>query len=329
MCVSKVAISIIVPVYKAELYLHRCLDSILAQTLTNFELLLIDDGSLDGSGRLIDEYAKKDKRVKSFHKVNGGVSSARQFGLDRAVGEYVIHVDPDDWVEPNMLEELYTKAKTDNTDMVICDSYSNYANGEVYTKQNVFRTKGKDVLIQFLKGELHGSLWNKLVRRNLFEQYNISFPEKIIRWEDLYVCCRLLYNDISVSYLSSAYYYYDLYSNANSIVRKATMQGLQSQMFFNTELEKVFSEDKYFTDLLFYPKARTIELAFFSDLLIKEEFQALYSEIHYRYSKEYSSSNSRRLVILAFKHYQLACLCSVIFFRMIELKNRIISSLFK
>ena len=119
MCVSKVAISIIVPVYKAELYLHRCLDSILAQTLTNFELLLIDDGSLDGSGRLIDEYAKKDKRVKSFHKVNGGVSSARQFGLDRAVGEYVIHVDPDDWVEPNMLEELYTKAKTDNTDMVI------------------------------------------------------------------------------------------------------------------------------------------------------------------------------------------------------------------
>ena len=83
----------------------------MAQTLTNFELLLIDDGSLDGSGRLIDEYAKKDKRVKSFHKVNGGVSSARQFGLDRAVGEYVIHVDPDDWVEPICLRNFIRKLK--------------------------------------------------------------------------------------------------------------------------------------------------------------------------------------------------------------------------
>lgn len=104
-------VSIIVPVYKAEGYLHRCVDSILAQTFTDWELLLIDDGSPDRSGEICDEYAQKDSRVRVIHKENGGVSSARQRGQDEACGEYTIHVDPDDWVEPTMLEELYQKPK--------------------------------------------------------------------------------------------------------------------------------------------------------------------------------------------------------------------------
>ena len=92
-------VSIIVPVYKAEKYLNRCVDSILAQTFTDFELLLIDDGSPDRSGEICDEYAKKDSRIRVIHKENGGVSSARQRGLDESIGEYTIHADPDDWVE--------------------------------------------------------------------------------------------------------------------------------------------------------------------------------------------------------------------------------------
>ena len=103
-------ISIIIPVYKAEGHLHRCVDSILAQSFTDFELLLVDDGSPDGSGKICDEYAAKDSRVKVLHKQNGGVSSARQTGIENATGEYTIHADPDDWIEPTMLEELYNKA---------------------------------------------------------------------------------------------------------------------------------------------------------------------------------------------------------------------------
>lgn len=112
-------ISIIVPVYKAEKYIHKCIDSILAQTFANFEILLINDGSPDKSGKICDEYAKKDKRVRVFHKENGGVSLARQLGNDNATGEYTIHADPDDWIEPNMLEELYAKAVEDDADMEI------------------------------------------------------------------------------------------------------------------------------------------------------------------------------------------------------------------
>ena len=94
-------ISIIVPVYNAERYLHRCIDSILAQTFRDFELLLIDDGSKDNSGYICDEYAEKDERVKVWHKENGGVSSARNVGLDNARGEWVTFADSDDWLESN------------------------------------------------------------------------------------------------------------------------------------------------------------------------------------------------------------------------------------
>ena len=130
-------ISVIVPVYKAEEYLHRCVDSILAQSFTGFELILINDGSPDNSGAICDEYAQKDNRVKVIHKENGGVASARQCGIDNATGEYTIHADPDDWVEPTMLEELYNKAVEENADMVVCDFYVNTHKSCVYRTQQV------------------------------------------------------------------------------------------------------------------------------------------------------------------------------------------------
>ena len=98
---TKPKISVIVPVYNVEKYLRRCVDSILTQTFTDFEVLLIDDGSTDGSGKICDEYAKKDKRVRVFHKENGGVSSARNLGLDNVRGRYVTFVDADDKISPD------------------------------------------------------------------------------------------------------------------------------------------------------------------------------------------------------------------------------------
>ena len=110
-------ISVIVPVYNAEKYLHRCIDSVLAQTYTDFELLLIDDGSKDQSGEICDEYAQKDARVRVFHQENGGVSSARNLGLDNAKGEWVTFVDSDDWAKPYYIEHLV--ASIDGADLVV------------------------------------------------------------------------------------------------------------------------------------------------------------------------------------------------------------------
>lgn len=211
-------ISIIVPVYKAENYLHRCVDSLLAQTFSDFEVLLIDDGSPDRSGEICDEYAKKDNRIRVFHKENGGVSSARQCGIDNAEGEYTIHADPDDWVEATMLEELYAKAKEEDADMVICDFYVNYGNKQIYKKQKPSSLDHETVLKEMFQ-QLHGSCWNKLIRRSCYKDNNISFDLELSFCEDLYFHIQLLSNPIKITYLNRSFYHYVRDVNPNSIVR--------------------------------------------------------------------------------------------------------------
>ena len=109
----KVLISIIVPVYNAENTLNRCIDSILSQTFCNWELLLIDDGSFDRSGKICDEYAAKNQQINVFHKLNGGVSSARNYGLIKSQGEWVTFIDGDDYIEPNYLSTLLSNVNAD------------------------------------------------------------------------------------------------------------------------------------------------------------------------------------------------------------------------
>ena len=113
-------ISIIVPVYKVEKYLRRCIDSIAAQTFTDWECILVDDGSPDDSGTICDEYAENDKRFRVFHQENAGVSAARNKGLDEAKGEWICFVDSDDWIEKEMLEKMYNLAVKNKAEVVVC-----------------------------------------------------------------------------------------------------------------------------------------------------------------------------------------------------------------
>ena len=230
-------VSIIVPVYKAEKYLNRCVDSILAQTFTDWELLLIDDGSPDRSGEICDEYAKKDFRIRVIHKENGGVSSARQRGLDEAVGEYTIHVDSDDWVEPNMLEELYEKAKQDDADIVICDYFNNIGTKQTICRQCPSSLEPKQVLIELFQ-QLHGSCWNKLARRVCYKQYGIEFPRGINYCEDLFTWVQFLsHKEVKVAYLNKAFYHY--FDNPESITRSYQRSQYETRCEFVKCLEKV------------------------------------------------------------------------------------------
>ena len=116
-------VSIIVAVFNVEKYICRCVDSLLKQTYHNIEIILVDDGSQDNSPEICDEYAKRDDRIKVIHKPNGGVSSARQAGLDAATGDFVIHADPDDYVDADMVELLLSEAINTNSDIVTCDFF--------------------------------------------------------------------------------------------------------------------------------------------------------------------------------------------------------------
>lgn len=278
---ADVKCSVIVPVYKAEALIHRCVDSLLSQTFTDFEILLVDDGSPDNSGKICDEYARKDPRIRVFHKENGGVSSARQFGLDNARGEYVIHADSDDWVEADMLKELYAKAKAEDADMVVCDFYLEKHRKSLYVAQRLSSWTADHVLRELLKHRLHGSCCNKLVRRSLFRTYNISFPREIICWEDLYVNCELMRHNIKVAYVPMAFYHYDCRSNSDSITHKRSMPRLRSQLLFCDHFSQVLGEE--YMEILNASKRSTKELAFRMGAIKGEDFVNLYKDTNSYY----------------------------------------------
>ena len=244
---SQPLVSVIVPVYKAEAYLHKCVDSLLAQTMTDFEVLLIDDGSPDRSGAMCDEYAAKDSRIRVFHKENGGVASARQVGIENVRGEYTIHADPDDWVEPTMLEELYAKAKEDDADMVICDYYIHSSKHISYKSQDIGIFSVNNVIVALFQGELYVSLWNKIVRTSCFCN-NINFDQSVIVAEDVLFCLSLLKNSIKrVVYTPKAYYHYDISINENSLVKTTTSnKRVENGQKLYFAMRKLFNGTSYF-----------------------------------------------------------------------------------
>ena len=172
-------VSIIVPVYNAKEYLRRCVDSILGQEYTDFELLLIDDGSQDGSGAICDEYAAKDMRVRVIHKENGGVSEARNLAMKNARGTYLQFADSDDWITPDATKLLVRMAEEDGCDLVISDFYR--VAGERVSQKGDIEEDGCMTREQFAAHMMenpadfyYGVLWNKLYRRELFQE--IRYP---------------------------------------------------------------------------------------------------------------------------------------------------------
>ena len=237
-------VSVIVPVYNAEKYISKCVDSILGQTFKDFEIILVDDGSPDGSGVICDEYALRDSRIRVIHKANGGVSSARQCGLDNARGEYTIHADPDDWVEPDMLEALYAKAKAEDADMVICDYYVEFGKKTELKQQQPSALDSETVLREMFQ-RLHGSLCNKLVRRACYKDFQISFPPEVHYSEDLYVVVSLLLHPIKVAYIPRAFYHYNQTANPNSISRSAGKRTYEWFVAANEKISSLLDEKRF------------------------------------------------------------------------------------
>lgn len=283
-------VSIIVPVYKAEAYLHRCVDSVLAQTFTDFELLLIDDGSPDRSGEICDEYAQKDSRIRVIHKTNGGVSSARQRGQDVACGKYTIHVDPDDWVEPTMLEELYQKAKDDNADMVICDYYTNEGSQQNYIKQEPTKLDNNVVLYELFQ-QLHGSCWNKLVKRACYIG-KANFPKGINCCEDLIWCILVLKCKPKISYLGKAYYHYMITttdSQSKSISAERSLQDLKMLHMLDLLCDNKAVLIAMYKRIVPYVMKRAMKTNSFDSSYFKNNFR--------RYSKWIITSSNHSLIL--------------------------------
>ena len=199
-------VSIIVPVYKVEDYIRECLDSILAQTYPYFELILVDDGSPDNCGRICDDYAKGDNRIKVVHKVNGGISSARNAGLEVAKGEWIMHVDGDDWIEPDMIESLIEAAQITGADMVIGD-FVKYGPSAGYNKLPTWSSDKKKSMTNYI-AYVMTTIWGSIAKRSLYADHFLKSPEDISYCEDFHLIVRLCHVAKKVANVHRPFYHY-------------------------------------------------------------------------------------------------------------------------
>ena len=183
-------ISIIMPVYKVEKFVGKTIESILGQTLEDFEFFAIDDGSPDNSGKICDEYAKKDARIKVIHKKNGGAPEARNVAIEKATGKYMYFIDSDDWIEKDMLQNMYELAEKNSADLVVTGFCMEYfeKNGYVTYKNQIedFVYKNKDEFrksaYKYLNNSILSLPWNKLYLSERIKKENIRFPNT--KWDD-------------------------------------------------------------------------------------------------------------------------------------------------
>lgn len=212
---TEVKVSIIMPVYKVEDYVGKAIESIQAQTLKEFEFLIVDDGSPDRSGEICDEYASRDSRIKVIHKENGGAPSARNVAIDIAKGKYMYFMDSDDWAEPTMLDDMYNLAERDNAQLVVAGFFI-----DTYYSENEYRTdhfvcesatfgsadEFRANAYKLFDKNLLYTPWNKLFRASYLKENNLKFPQTF--WDDFPFVLTVIRNIDRVTVTSDEYYHF-------------------------------------------------------------------------------------------------------------------------
>lgn len=241
-------ISIIVPIYKVEPYLHRCIDSILDQTYKNLDIILVDDGSPDRCGDICEEYAKKDDRIKVIHKENGGLSDARNFGIDAAEGAYLSFLDSDDWVHSEYVERLYKLIKDTKSDISACD-FLRTATEDVatdFSDETVYEFSNIEALEQYTDGFYVQMVvaWGKLYKHKLFD--GVRFPVGRIH-EDEFTTHKLIHKSKKVVYSTVKLLYY--WQREDSIMKSDFNLNQKLDALDSYEQRATFFDEEGLTEL--------------------------------------------------------------------------------
>ncbi|MBF0597461.1 glycosyltransferase family 2 protein [Faecalibacter rhinopitheci] len=243
---SSPKISVIVPVYNTALYLPKCLDSILNQTFGDFELLVVNDGSKDNSQQIIDQYVEKDKRIVSIIKENGGLSDARNVGIDQAKGEYIAFIDSDDYIDSKMFEKMMDLAQKHQSEIVFCDLVKVDENGKEFRDLRQSPQLPEKIILNddlTIFGEMSCFACNKLFKRSLFEKHRF---QKGIHFEDIELIPKLVIDSIIISKINQPFYKY--FERQDSITKTHTRKGLD--MFIAIEnITNYFKQSQYNNNL--------------------------------------------------------------------------------
>lgn len=254
-------ISVIVPIFNVEMYLHQCVDSIVAQSYTNLEIILVDDGSTDNSASICDEYAVKDKRVRVIHKPNEGLVRARKDGLMIAGGDFIAYVDGDDWIEPSMIKRLYDTMVEEKVDLTMCGRYED--TGDVhkpvyhgiqegrYDKQALIRKVYPNMIVNgaFFEWGLFPGVWDKLFKREKLEKFQMIVEDCVTMGEDAVCTYPCLLNADSIYVIHECLYHYR--QTRLSMVKRKEDKDTQRKRFrvlYNSGL-KIFERYKDIYDL--------------------------------------------------------------------------------
>ena len=310
---EKELISIIVPIYNVEKYLNKCVESILKQTYDNLEIILVDDGSLDNCGNICDEYAKKDSRIIVLHKTNGGLSDARNKGINIAKGKYIGFVDSDDYIDNDMFEILYNLCKNNNADIsmisykeieneIIINENSNYTN-------KVFKYNNIEAIKELLKDEkIKNYAWNKLYKKELFDgieypikmayedvgtTYKLFEKAKKIIWYDIpkynYIrrgtsivsknTYKNLKDFIDLSYQRYNYFENSIYSNKIKIENSYSFIRNMIMFYLNYQIDNIQELDAVFE--YYYPLFNKIIEQNYNEIILEMSKQNLIATIYY------------------------------------------------
>ncbi len=278
-------ISIIIPVYKVEKYIRRCIDSVINQTYSNLEIILIDDGSPDKCPLICDEYAKKDARIRVIHKENGGISSARNVGINIAKGRYIGFVDSDDYINENMYQQLHKDITENKVDISIC-SFQKITESEAKNvgreNNNIKIYNKKEALKALLTNELTSHPWNKLYKKELFD--NIRYPEGKVM-EDLATTYLLFEASNNICYRETEYYYY--VQRDTSILHSITPK-------FIEQLEEVIAFKSQYMNSKYPELTKYVEIEllnyikiFYDDIMIANAKNLWNSKKYKDYGKKY------------------------------------------
>lgn len=248
---NKIKVSVIVPIYNVEKYIERCVRSLMEQTLKEIEYIFVNDctpdKSIDILKKVIQEYPYRAEHIHFLnHTINKGLPSTRNTGLTITTGEYIAHCDSDDWVEPDMYEKLYNQAISENADIVCCDFWDDFTYKKRLRKDSYYTSK-KENIRAMLQTRIHGSNGNKLVKKTLYSEHNIKFPDGINMWEDLYTSVRLFYYSQKITYIPQAFYHY-FQQNSDSLVNNLSLKKIEERIEICNLIEKFFHTNNAMED---------------------------------------------------------------------------------
>ncbi|SEW45007.1 glycosyltransferase [[Clostridium] fimetarium] len=290
---ENVLVSIIVPIYKVENYLEKCLESIIAQTHKNLQIILIDDGSPDGCGKICDTYAKKDSRITVIHQENKGLSAARNAGFEIVKGKYIGFVDSDDYIAADMYENLVTAIEKYDTDISMCSYYkveNNVVSKAQYPEiKDCVYSKNEALKELLIDHKIQNFVWNKLYKKELF--LNVRFPDGK-EFEDIATIFYIFEKINSIVKISQTNYFY--VTRPESIVNDVSRKSINNYLEFSINrymyIHKKYPELKIYND---YKLVSTTVRAFYDAFILKDaeylrsdNFKKLYDKFKSLMKKE-------------------------------------------